>query len=64
MNRPAYSADMGDDPRSASGAEVADAAPGAACGPQSAIACDRTGAESTGVRAEDWAGTPTKAVRR
>ena len=64
MNRPVYSADMGDDPRSASGAEVADAAPGAACDPQSAIACDRIGAESTGSRAEDWAGHPNLKHKR
>ena len=63
MNRPAHPVVMGGDPGSASGAEAADATPKALRGPQSGMACDCTCAESTGARAEDWAGTPTTHAR-
>ena len=59
MNRTAHPVGMGDGTGSASGAEGADAAPAAVCGPQSGMACDCIGAESTGVRAVGWTGTPT-----
>ena len=60
MDRPAYPAVMGDDPRSASGADTADATPAALRGPQRGMACDCTGAESSNARALGWAGTRTK----
>ena len=63
MDRPAYPAVMGDDPRSASGADTADATPAALRGPQRGMACDCTGAESTDARALGWAGPPTKSTR-
>ena len=63
MDRPAYPAVMGDDPRSVSGADTADATPAALRGTQRGMACDCTGAESTDARALRWAGTRTNNAR-
>ena len=64
MNWPAHPTDMGGDPGLAGGSEVPDAAVAAVRGPQSGMACDCTGAESTDARAMGWASTPTKNAKQ
>ena len=64
MNWPAHPTDMGGDPGLAGGSEVPDAAVAAVRGPQSGMACDCTGAESTDAWAMGWAGTPTKNAKQ
>ena len=64
MNRPVHPTVMGVAPGSASGTETGDATGRLLCAPQRGMPCDCIGAESTGARAQGWAGTPTKNAKQ